>query len=64
MTFSRYVVSGALLPASVPMYQHMTPHWVLTMVGILATIMAPLPFLLHRYGHRIRAMSKHVQNKA
>ncbi|RAK96592.1 MFS general substrate transporter [Aspergillus ibericus CBS 121593] len=64
MTFSRYVVSGALLPASVPMYQHMTPHWVLTMVGILATIMAPLPFLLYRYGHRIRAMSKHVQNKA
>ncbi|XRM42658.1 hypothetical protein ABZX51_005867 [Aspergillus tubingensis] len=64
VSFSRYVISGALLPASVPMYQHMTPHWVLTMVGILATIMAPVPFLLYRYGHRIRAMSKHVQNKA
>ena len=64
VSFSRYVISGALLPASVPMYQHMTPHWVLTMVGILTIIMAPVPFLLYRYGHRIRAMSKHVQNKA
>ncbi|RAH41328.1 MFS general substrate transporter [Aspergillus brunneoviolaceus CBS 621.78] len=64
MTFSRYVISGALQPASIPMYQHMTPHWVLTLVGILATIMAPMPFLLYKYGHQIRAMSKNVQNKA
>ncbi|KAI1501141.1 MFS general substrate transporter [Biscogniauxia marginata] len=64
MTFSRYVIAGALLPASVPWYNNLGPHWTLTIVGILSAIMAPVPFLLYKYGHNIRAMSKNVQNKA
>ncbi|KAJ6186186.1 hypothetical protein N7519_007487 [Penicillium mononematosum] len=63
MTFSRYVVSGALSPASVKMYENIGPHWSLTIVGIVGTIMAPVPFVLYRYGHKVRAMSKNVQNK-
>ncbi|KAJ5603217.1 hypothetical protein N7537_006173 [Penicillium hordei] len=63
MTFSRYVVSGALSPASVKMYENIGPHWSLTIVGIVATIMAPVPFVLYKYGHRVRAMSKNAQNK-
>lgn len=31
---------------------------------IISTLMAPVPFLLYRYGHKVRAMSKNVQNKA
>ncbi|KAI1427684.1 MFS general substrate transporter [Xylaria sp. FL1777] len=64
MTFSRYVVSGALIPASVPWYNNLGPHLVLTIVASLATVMAPVPFILYIYGHKIRAVSKHVQNKA
>lgn len=64
MTFSRYVISGALSPASVKMYDNLGPHLALTIVAIVATVMAPVPFLLYRYGHQVRAMSKHVQNKA
>ncbi|KAI1349030.1 MFS general substrate transporter [Xylaria sp. FL0043] len=64
MTFSRYIVSGALIPASVPWYENLGPHYVLTTVAALATVMAPVPFLLYIYGHKIRAVSKHVQNKA
>ena len=63
MTFSRYVVSGALIPASVPMYRNLGPHWSLTWVGILASLMAPVPFLLFRYGPTIRAVSKFAMNK-
>ncbi|KAK4497573.1 hypothetical protein PRZ48_012024 [Zasmidium cellare] len=63
MTFSRYVVSGALIPASVPMYRNLGPHWSLTWVGILASVMAPVPFLLFRYGPTIRAVSKFAKNK-
>jgi hypothetical protein len=63
MTFSRYVISGALNPASVKMYKNVGPHWSLTIVGVIATIMAPVPLILHNYGHRVRAMSKNVQNK-
>ncbi|KAI1489588.1 MFS general substrate transporter [Biscogniauxia mediterranea] len=64
MTFSRYVISGALLPASIPMYENLGPHYTLTIVGCLSAVMAPVPFLLYRYGHKIRAMSKNVQNKS
>lgn len=64
MTFSRYVISGALTPASVKMYDNLGPHWSLTIVAIIATFMAPVPFVLYRYGHKIRAMSKNAQNKA
>ena len=64
MTFSRYVISGALSPASVKMYDELGPHWSLTIVAIVATFMAPVPYLLYKYGHKVRAMSKHVQNKA
>ncbi|PGH02438.1 hypothetical protein AJ80_08858 [Polytolypa hystricis UAMH7299] len=64
MTFSRYVIAGALLPASIPMYTNLGPHYTLTMLGALSALMAPLPFVLYRYGHKIRAMSKNVQNKS
>ena len=64
MTFSRYIISGALSPASVKMYEKIGPHWSLTIVAVVATIMAPVPFILHKYGHKVRAISRHAQNKA
>lgn len=64
MTFARYIVSGALSPASVKMYENIGPHWSLTISAIVATLMAPVPFWLSKYGHKVRAMSKNVQNKA
>jgi len=64
MTFTRYVIAGALTPASVKMYDNLGPHWSLTIVAIIATFMAPVPFVLYKYGHTVRAMSKNAQNKA
>lgn len=64
MTFARYIVSGALSPASVKMYENLGPHWSLTISAIVATVMAPVPFVLYVYGHKVRAMSRNVQNKA
>lgn len=64
MTFARYVISGALSPASIKMYEDIGPHWSLTIVAVIATVMAPVPYLLYKYGHKVRAMSKNVQNKA
>ncbi|QIW96952.1 hypothetical protein AMS68_002470 [Peltaster fructicola] len=63
MTFTRYLISGALTPASLQMYESIGPHWSLTLVGVIAALMAPIPYVLHRYGPQIRAMSKNVQNK-
>lgn len=64
MTFARYVVAGALSPASVKMYERIGPHWSVTIVAVLATLMAPVPYMLYKYGHKVRAMSKNAVNKA
>ncbi|KAB8275629.1 major facilitator superfamily domain-containing protein [Aspergillus minisclerotigenes] len=64
MTFARYVISGALSPASIKMYENIGTHWSLIIVGIIATVMAPVPYVLYKYGHKVRAMSRNVQNRA
>lgn len=64
MTFARYVISGALSPASIKMYENIGAHWSLTIVGIIATVMAPVPYVLYKYGHKVRAMNKNIQNRA
>ncbi|KAK0637392.1 major facilitator superfamily domain-containing protein [Bombardia bombarda] len=60
MTSVRYIIAGALIPASVPMYQNLGPHLALTIPAVLATIMAPVPFILYKYGAKIRGMSKNA----
>lgn len=64
MTFSRYIISGALSPASIKMYENLGPHLALTIVAVVAAVMAPVPYVLYKYGHKVRAMSKNVQNKS
>ncbi|KAK8005907.1 Major facilitator superfamily domain- general substrate transporter [Apiospora marii] len=58
MTCVRYVVACALVPASVPMYERLGPHKALTIPAVLATIMAPVPFVSYSYDAKIRGMSK------
>lgn len=58
MTCIRYIIAGALIPASVPMYGNLGPHKALSISAALATVLAPVPFLLYRYGARIRSMSR------
>ncbi|KAJ5129549.1 Major facilitator superfamily domain general substrate transporter [Penicillium bovifimosum] len=64
MTFARYVVADALSPASVKMYENICPHWSVTIVAVLATLMASVPYALYKYGHNVRTMSKNAVNKA
>lgn len=54
MTFTRYVISGALTPTSVKMYDNLGPHWSLTIVAIVATLMALVRFVLQKSGHKVR----------
>jgi hypothetical protein len=60
MTCVRYIIAGTLVPASIPMYQNLGPHQALTIPAVLATILAPVPFLLYKYGARIRGASKNA----
>jgi hypothetical protein len=58
MTCIRYIIAGALVPASIPMYQNLGPHKALTIPAVLATVMAPVPFLLYKYGAKIRVRAR------
>jgi MFS family permease len=42
------------------MFQRLGTQWAASLLGFLALLMVPIPFVLSRYGARIRAMSKHA----
>lgn len=58
ITMARYIVSSGLIVASRPMYEGIGVHWTLTLLGILGTLLVPVPFVLFKYGPQIRKRSK------
>ncbi|KAK3376670.1 polyamine transporter 3 [Lasiosphaeria ovina] len=55
-------VFGATIPlAGKAMYDAMTPQWAGTLLGLLEAILIPIPFIFSRYGARIRAKSRVIQ---
>lgn len=57
ITCWRYAASGVINLVSRPLYDGIGVHWVMTMLGCLALLQMPLPFLFYRYGERIRKKS-------
>lgn len=57
-TFMRYAVSGAMIQASIPMYENMGVDWALTLLGAIAVVLALVPYVFYRYGPRIRSKSR------
>ena len=41
------------------MYQKLDPRWASTLLGFIAVAMAPIPFVLRAYGHKLRRMSRY-----
>lgn len=62
ITMARYIVSSGLIVASRPMYQGIGVHWTLTLLGILGTLLVPVPLVLFRYGPWIRKKSKFARD--
>lgn len=58
MTMSRNAMSTVLPLAAPPLYQAVGLGWGNSILGFIALAMAPVPFILLRYGERIRKMSK------
>lgn len=42
------------------MYNTLNPQWASSLLGFLALIMVPVPFLLYKYGPKVRSMSKNA----
>lgn len=43
---------------SVPMYENLGVHWTLTLLGGIATLLAPVPYFFKYYGAAARKRSK------
>lgn len=61
LTFSRYVVSGAMVVVSVPMYENLGVDWTLTLLGCIAVLLTPIPYVFYMYGGKVRARSPSVR---
>lgn len=54
LTLTRYIGAGGMTIAAGPMYEGIGVAWTLTLMGILAVLCVPVPFVLYKYGARIR----------
>lgn len=45
LTFVRYVLSGIMVVVSIPMYSNIGVHWTLTLLGSIAVVLTPVPYV-------------------
>ncbi|KAH9061862.1 MFS polyamine transporter [Lactarius vividus] len=57
-TMARSAVSAAFPLFTTQMYEGMGVNWASTLIGSIALLLSPIPFLFYKYGARIRATSK------
>ncbi|KAI0411889.1 major facilitator superfamily domain-containing protein [Xylaria grammica] len=55
---TRYIAAGGFTVVGLPLYGNLGTHWTLTILGAVSTLAFPIPFVLFRWGPRIRARSK------
>jgi DHA1 family multidrug resistance protein-like MFS transporter len=58
ITTMRYIIAGGMVMAARPMYEGIGVHWTMTLLGCIATILVPAPYLLFRYGRKLREKSE------
>lgn len=63
VTLVRYVASGGMTVAGLPFYSNVGVAWSCTILGVISALMVPTPFVLYRFGKKIRASSKHAPKK-
>lgn len=64
ITFFRYMASAGINLVARPMYNGIGVHWVLTLLGLIAIVMAPTPLLLAKYGPFLRGKSRFASEYA
>jgi hypothetical protein len=53
----RYLVAGGMVMAARPMYDSIGVHWTMTILGCVAAVVTPAPYVLFRYGQKLRDKS-------
>ncbi|KAI0118151.1 major facilitator superfamily domain-containing protein [Nemania sp. FL0031] len=54
---TRYIAAGAFTVVGIPLYGNLGTHWTLTLLGAISTLAAPIPFVLFKWGPKVRARS-------
>lgn len=59
-TLVRYLAAGGMTVVGVPMYKNLGSHYTLTVLACISVAVVPIPFLLYRFGPKIREKSKYA----
>jgi DHA1 family multidrug resistance protein-like MFS transporter len=57
VTMMRYLIAGGMVMASRPMFENIGSHWTMTLLGCVAVLLVPAPYVLFKYGPRLRKKS-------
>ncbi|KAJ9635640.1 uncharacterized protein PV06_02865 [Exophiala oligosperma] len=57
ITLVRYVVSGGIIEASIPMYENLGVHWTLTLLGSIGVTFTFVPYMFYKFGPQVRSKS-------
>ncbi len=60
ITMARYLVAGGMVMAARPMYEGIGVHWVCTLLGCIAVVLAPAPLVFFRVGAKLREKSPYA----
>ena len=58
VTMMRYLIAGGMVVAARPMYENIGVHWTMTLLGCMALVLTPAPYVLFRYGKKLREKSR------
>lgn len=58
-SLARYGLAGAFPLFTIQMYQHLGIGWASSLLGFIAVALLPVPWVLFKFGKRIRAKSKY-----
>jgi DHA1 family multidrug resistance protein-like MFS transporter len=62
VTMMRYIVAGGMVIAARPMYEKIGVHWTMTLLGCVALVLTPAPYVLFKRGTELRKKSPHASN--
>lgn len=60
VTMMRYVIAGGMVVAARPMYESIGVHWTMTLLGCVALILTPAPYVLYKFGGKLRKKSPYA----
>jgi len=56
----RYLAAGGMTVVGVPFYTNLGTHYTLTILACIGGAAVPIPYLLYKYGPKIRQKSKYA----